>query len=124
MYIKRTDIGFFVVLNAVDDQLYFATDKILKEWFEEATQTKFDVQLLGQANWYLQSRIKQCTDYSIVLDQSRYAALVIQRYLNNTSDANINGQMKTKHATPIPTTTIFTNYNLLGSDQTTSGIRI
>jgi hypothetical protein len=53
IYIKRTEVGFIVVLNAVDDQLYFATDKTLKEWFEEATQTKFDVQLLGQANWYL-----------------------------------------------------------------------
>jgi hypothetical protein len=108
IYIKRTDIGFIVVLNAVDDQLYFATDKSIKEWFEKATRTRFDVQFMGQATWYLQSRITQHPDYSITLDQSRYAALIIQRYLNNTSDANITEQMKLKYATPIPTTTTFT----------------
>jgi hypothetical protein len=70
IYIKRTDVGFITVLNAVDDQLYFATDTSLMKWFEEATQSRFDVQLMGQANWYLQSRIAQCTAYSITLDQS------------------------------------------------------
>jgi hypothetical protein len=72
------------MLNAADDQLYFATDPALKKWFEQVTQARFDVQLMGQANWYLRSRITQYTDFSIVLDQSRYAALVLQRYLKGT----------------------------------------
>jgi hypothetical protein len=33
IYLKTTTIGFIVVLNAVDDQLYFATHVSLKEWF-------------------------------------------------------------------------------------------
>jgi Reverse transcriptase (RNA-dependent DNA polymerase) len=108
IYIKRKNRDFIAVLNAVDDQLYFATDPSLKKWFEDATQERFDVQLLGQAVWYLQSRIIQCTDYSIILDQSRYAALVLQRYLNGTSEAAITTQMKTKYSTPTPTTAVFT----------------
>jgi hypothetical protein len=35
IYMKTTTIGFIVVLNAVDDQLYFATHVSLKEWFEK-----------------------------------------------------------------------------------------
>jgi hypothetical protein len=37
IYIKRTDDEFIAVLNAVDDQLYFATNQNLKNWFEQAT---------------------------------------------------------------------------------------
>jgi hypothetical protein len=108
IYIKRRNQDFIAVLNAVDDQLYFATDSSLKKWFEEATQERFDVQFMGQAVWYLQSRITQCTDYSIILDQSRYAALVLQKYLNGTSDTAVTAQMRTKYATPTPTTAVFT----------------
>jgi hypothetical protein len=108
IYIKRSDSDFIVVLNAVDDQLYFATNPALRNWFEKATQSRFDVQLMGQSNWYLQSRITQHADYSITLDQSRYAALVLQRYLMRASDADVTVLMKNKFATPIPVTTIFT----------------
>jgi hypothetical protein len=108
IYIKSLNDDFITVLNAVDDQLYFATEPTLKTWFEEATQARFDVQLLGQANWYLQSRITQCTDYSIILDNSRYSALVLQRYLTGTSDADVTTKMKLQHAPPVPVATIFT----------------
>jgi hypothetical protein len=81
IYVRRCNQGVTMVLNAVDDQLYFATNPNLKIWFEKATQGRFDVTLLGQATWYLQSRITQLADYSIILDQSRYAALVCARYL-------------------------------------------
>jgi hypothetical protein len=51
----------------------------------------------------------QCTDYSITLDQSRYAALlVLQRYLNGISESDTTLPMKNTYATPIPTTTVFT----------------
>jgi hypothetical protein len=59
----------------------------------------------GQANWYLQSRITQCADYSITLDQSRYAALVLHLMEHQTCTTN---KMKSKYSTPAPTTTVFT----------------
>jgi hypothetical protein len=47
-------------------------------------------------------------NYSITLDQARYAALVLQRYLNGISELDTTLQMKNKYAKPIPTTTVFT----------------
>ncbi|KAG7349250.1 reverse transcriptase RNA-dependent DNA polymerase [Nitzschia inconspicua] len=76
IYIKRTKEGMMMVLNAVDDQLYFATNIELKDWFKRETDRRFDVQKLGQAEWYLQSRITQLADYSIILDQSRYTGKI------------------------------------------------
>ncbi|KAG7346413.1 hypothetical protein IV203_038386 [Nitzschia inconspicua] len=96
-----------MVLNAVDDQLYFATTPELKEWFEQETDRRFDVQKLGQAEWYLQSRITQLSDYSIILDQSRYAALVAGRYLGPVDDSQIPTSVKMKYASPLPNGTIF-----------------
>jgi hypothetical protein len=96
------------VLNAVDDQLYFASKPSLKQWFEEETTARFDVQLLGQASWYLQSRITQNTDYSIVLDQSRYAALSLKKHLNKSGDEDVTDAMKKKYSTPIPVGFSFT----------------
>jgi hypothetical protein len=108
IYMKRVGEQFITVLNAVDDQLYFATDPNLKEWFDKATAARFDVQFLGQANWYLQSRITQCADFSIVLDQSRYASLTLQKYLTGTCDEMVTRKMKAKYGTPIPVGTEFT----------------
>jgi hypothetical protein len=72
------------------------------------TQQRFDVQLLGQTTQYLQSRITQGADFSITLDQSRYAALVIQRYTTSIPDTVITQQMRDRYSTPIPTTAVFT----------------
>jgi hypothetical protein len=107
IYIKRTDTDFITVLNAVDDQLYFATNDSPRKWFEEATQAQFDVKLMGRATWYLQSRITQYPDYSILLDQTRYAALVVQRY-STIPDSQVDNKLAEQYATPLPTTTVFT----------------
>ncbi|KAG7355467.1 reverse transcriptase RNA-dependent DNA polymerase [Nitzschia inconspicua] len=64
IYVKKTMEGMMMVLNAVDDLLYFATTIEMKDWFEKETERRFDVQKkLGQAEWYLQSRITQLADY-------------------------------------------------------------
>ena len=108
IYIKRVGDDIIVVLNAVDDQCYFSTSNELKVWFEEATQKRFDVQLLGQAQWYLQSRITQCADYSIILDQSRYAALIIERYLPNLPSKTLTPRSIKAYEAPLPPTAVFT----------------
>jgi hypothetical protein len=68
IHIMKQDNDVLIVLNAVDDQLYFCTSDKMRKWLEEVTQKRFNVQLLGQAHWYLQSRITQHADYSIMLD--------------------------------------------------------
>ena len=107
IYVKRDGDDFIAVLNAVDDQLYFATKPELKKWFEEATTKRFDVQLLGQAHWYLQARITQLHDYSIILDQSRYAANLCVRYLPPISEAQIE-DLKYTYSAPLPSNAVFT----------------
>jgi hypothetical protein len=42
------------------------------------------------------------------LDQSRYAALVVARYLPPSNDATILNQRKIKYASPLPTSAVFT----------------
>ena len=76
IYVKRKNGHELVLINAVGDQLYYSTsDKIRKE-FEEAVTKKYDVELMGQAHWYLQSRITQSENYDVTIDQSRYVALI------------------------------------------------
>ena len=40
---------------------------------------------VGMAHWYLQGRLTQNEDYSVVLDQSRYMALIASRFPLNTT---------------------------------------
>jgi hypothetical protein len=108
LYRKETEKGMMLLINSVDDQMYYATVDELRIWFEKKTKERFDVQLLGQANWYLQSRVTQLADYSIVLDQSRYAALICDRYLKPLSSEAITKEMKSKYASPLPSTVTFT----------------
>ncbi|KAG7371023.1 reverse transcriptase RNA-dependent DNA polymerase [Nitzschia inconspicua] len=108
IYIKRTKEGLMMVSHAVDDQLYFATPMELKDWFERETDCRFDVQKLGQVEWYLQSRITQLADYSIILDQSRYAALVAGRYLGPVNEEQIPTSTRVKYASHLPSGTVFT----------------
>jgi hypothetical protein len=108
IYIKKENDAVLIVLNAVDDQLYFCTCDKMRKWFEESTQQRFDVQLLGQAHWYLQSRIIQHTDYSITLDQSRYAKSIGAKYLKPIDANAITPAMKKRYGAPLPTDAEFT----------------
>jgi hypothetical protein len=97
-----------IVLNAVDDQFYFATSQELKKWFEPATQAGFDIAMLGQATWFLQSGITQFVDYSTILDQSRFAALVTARYLPPLDNDRISPCWKAVSACPLPALPVLT----------------
>ena len=58
IFVKRQDDGNEIVpINAVDDQLYYSTSDDIRKDFEKAVCDKYDVELMEQAHWYLQSRI-------------------------------------------------------------------
>jgi hypothetical protein len=38
---------------------------------------------MGQAHWYLSTRINQLSNYDIELDQSRYCKAVVKKYLDS-----------------------------------------
>jgi hypothetical protein len=89
-------------------EILSATTSELKQWFESATQARFDVTLMGQATWYLQSRITQETDYSIVVDQTRYAAPIVAKYMPASSMDNISAEEKKKFGAPLPNLDVMT----------------
>jgi hypothetical protein len=45
--------GKIFLLNYVDDMLYFGTDSGEVLWFEQALKGRFNLELMGQAHWYL-----------------------------------------------------------------------
>jgi hypothetical protein len=93
------------VLNYVDDMLYYCKDSIKLREFEEKLCARFNLELIGQAHWYLGTRINQLANYDIELDQSRYCLSIVKKYLDTAGTAR-NGR---QHVTPlaldfIPTT--------------------
>jgi hypothetical protein len=61
--------------------IYYGTDQDKLQLFEQQTGKRFNLELLGQAHWYLGNRMRQLADFDIELDQSRYFKSLVKRYL-------------------------------------------
>jgi hypothetical protein len=85
-------------LNYVDDILYFGTSSSLLEHFESELDSCFDLEKIGQAHWYLATKITQQINYDITLDQSKYCKSIVKCYLDSAGYKNIIHL----HATPLP----------------------
>jgi hypothetical protein len=82
------DDGIYLyVLNYVDDMLYYCKDSTKTKEFEEKLRARFHLELMGQAHWYLGTRINQLSNYDIELNQSRYCLSIIKRYLETAGAA-------------------------------------
>ena len=57
IFVKKEGDHELVLINAVDDQLYYSTCDDMRKKFEKDVCDKYDVDMMGQAHWYLQSRI-------------------------------------------------------------------
>ena len=66
----------------IDDCLYFSTSDVSREKFQKQLVDRFNVELQGQAHWYLAARISQDKDFNVTMDQSRYAKSIVTRYLD------------------------------------------
>jgi hypothetical protein len=81
-------------LDYVDDLFYHGTsDKSIHD-FEQQLLNRFDLEVMGQAHWYLGCRITQPANYYIVIDQSCCCLSLLQRF---SGCANI----MRKHATSL-----------------------
>jgi hypothetical protein len=65
------------ILDYVDDMLYYGNNDTQIKEFEELLQKRFNLELMGQAHWYLSTRINQLSNYDIELDQSRYCKDIV-----------------------------------------------
>jgi hypothetical protein len=77
--------------------LYYGTDPLKVDEYEQLLGKRFNLELLGQAHWYLGTRIKQLANFDIELDQHRYCRSIVKKYLDSAGCAkNIR-----KHDTPL-----------------------
>jgi hypothetical protein len=86
------------VLNYVDDMLYYCKDPVKLREFEEKLRARFNLELIGQAHWYLGTRINQLANYDIELDQSRYCTAIVKKYLDVAGAPKVDRA----HSTPLP----------------------
>jgi hypothetical protein len=71
------------------------------------------MELIGQARWYLGSRIRQLTNFDIELDQSRYCKSIVKRYLDSAGCAKNLHQ----HDMPLPSGFTPTNDDCSNSEE-------
>jgi hypothetical protein len=90
--------GKIYLLDYVDDMLYFGTDNGELIPCEQALKGRFNLELLGQAHWYLSTRIHQLSNFDIELDQSRYCQSLFQKYLEMAGTE----KEIAKHTIPFP----------------------
>ena len=93
-----------LLTNAVDDELIATNNNELRLKFLEFLRKRFDIEDMRMAHWYLQGRLTQNEDYSVVLDQSRYMARIASRFLPQQDNTNVTKEDKTKHESPLATT--------------------
>jgi hypothetical protein len=86
------------LLNYVDDMLYHGTDATKVQEFEKQLVERFQLELVGNAHWYLGSLINQLKNYDIKLDKSQYCRAIVQKYLDTAGCAKNTRQ----HDTPLP----------------------
>jgi len=86
------------VLNYVDDMLYYGNNETTVNEFEEKLQQRFNLELMGQAHWYLSTKINQLNNFDIEIDQSRYCCAIMKKYLDTASTK----RDVAHHPTPLP----------------------
>ena len=104
IYLYEEGNKFLALTNATDDELLASNSNELRLRFTNYLKSKFDVEDMGQAHWYLQGRLIQNEDFSILLDQSRYMALIAARFLPQFDNTNITTEDREEHQSPLPAT--------------------
>jgi len=112
-YQKYSDGSVIFILNYVDDMLYYETSDQTLLAFKAKLSERFNLELKGQAHWYLTTRITQLASYDIILDQTRYCEAVIKKYLDSVGCRNITR----KHTIPLPTDFVATSEDCSKSEE-------
>jgi hypothetical protein len=93
--------------------LYYGNTDEIEQQFEKELKGRFNVNVMGQANWFLQMRIHHHSDGSISFDQHRFVLNLLQRFADDTLPY---GQPKYRD-TPAPTDYVFSIENRPVTDQ-------
>ena len=82
-YQKYNDGSVIFILNYVDNMLYYGNSDQSLLAFETKLLERFNLELKGQAHWYLATRITHLASYDIIIDQTRYCKSVIKKCLDS-----------------------------------------
>ena len=86
IYYKCTPYGLnLFVLSHVYDCVYWYTQEELGKWFVDKIGKIIHVNLLEYKNWFIYNRISQLKEYSILVDQARYATSVVSKNLDTAT---------------------------------------
>jgi len=113
-FVKYYPDGSFIrLIFHVDDMLYFGNNDEIEQQFEASIKGRFNVNILGQAHWFLQMRIHHHADGCISIDQHRYVLNLLQRFCNTSSPYGI----PKFRDTPAPPEYVFTKENRPSTQQ-------
>jgi len=87
----------------VDDMLYVGSNDQIESDFRDSVERRFNVNFLGDAQWFLQMRIHRHSDGRYTLDQHRFAVNTLARF-------DSNGTIKERD-TPLPPDYVFSINN-------------
>ena len=96
IYCYKNGTNFMAMTNVVDDELIATNNNTLCPRFLNFLCTDFGIEDMGIANWYLQRRLLQNEDHSIILDQSRDKSSIAARFLPQHDNTNITKEEKGK----------------------------
>jgi hypothetical protein len=113
IYQKYNDGSVIFILNYVDDMLYYGNSDQSLLAFEMKLLERCNLELKGQAHWYLATRITQLASYDVIIDQSWYCKSVIKKYLDSVGCKNVSR----KHTIPLPSDFISTSKDCSESEE-------
>ena len=87
--------------------------KMIGKWFVDTLGKRLHVNFLGYAHRFMSIDISQLKDYSISVDQSRYATSIVAKYFDN---ATVKLRRKF-YKTTLPADMIFTKEDVSTSDE-------
>ena len=68
-----------MLLNYVDDQIYFGSLENLQNWFKKKMRERFQIEEKGPPNWFISSKITRINkDY--ILDQHRFCLNLLTQF--------------------------------------------
>ena len=79
-YSRKTKAGILRLINYVDDTLYFGTTDESEDEFVKELKTRFNLNLLGTASWYLGIKINY-NELGATIDQQLYAKSIVNKLL-------------------------------------------
>jgi hypothetical protein len=85
LFVRRRGSSCLKLILFVDDACYWGSSDEAEHEFERELKSKFNLNLLGLAHWYLGLRITH-VDNDIILDQSLYARTIVAKIEKDNDD--------------------------------------